>query len=172
MAKKLIYHGTIYRFDTPSLYKCKDRKDFGKGFYLAEDLEHAKSIARNNYAVRHVGSKYIYSYKIDIEEMRKSGIKIHEFKSPSYEWIDYVIKSRSLVKTEEFDVIIGPTADKSAQVIIEKFYNRWGLEAENIEKDRLLKELNATYYGKQYCFKTQRSINYLNMHFCERRVII
>lgn len=47
----IIYHGTIYNFKEPSLFKCKDRKDFGKGFYLAIEISHARDIATKNYAL-------------------------------------------------------------------------------------------------------------------------
>lgn len=55
----IIYHGTIYNFKEPSLFKCKDRKDFGKGFYLAIDISHARDIATKNYALHGYKEKTI-----------------------------------------------------------------------------------------------------------------
>ena len=40
MIKKL-YHGTKVYFDEPDLKKAKNRKDFGKGFYLTTNYDQA-----------------------------------------------------------------------------------------------------------------------------------
>lgn len=169
----MIFHGTVYDFDIPALSKCKDKKDFGKGFYLAENIEHARSIAQKAYLTKsYIKNKFIYSYKIDIAEMRKLGLKVHVFNEPNYAWLDFVIKNRKLLDVEEYDVIIGATADRSAQTDIEAFYKIHGLNATNVEKDRLLKNLQIKNYGRQYCFRTQRAIDYLNTHFVERRTFV
>lgn len=169
----LVYHGTIYDFDIPVLSKCKDRKDFGKGFYLAENIEHARSVAAKGYALSgYTGVKYIYSYKIDVAEMRRLDISVHQFDSANYAWLDFVIKNRNLLSADLYDVIIGPTADKSAQEDITDFYKKYGFNATKEEKDRLLKNLNLTKYGKQYCFRTEQALEYLNAHFCERRSFV
>lgn len=169
----LIYHGTVYNFDLPLLSKCKDRKDFGKGFYLSEDLGHARSIATKGYSLRgFTGEKYIYSYKIDVAKMRKLGINIHQFNSANYAWLEFIIKNRNMLDVEEYDVIIGPTADKSAQKSVADFYKLYGMGASNKEKDKLLQDLNITKYSKQYCFRTQKALDYLNAHFIERRSFV
>lgn len=166
----LIYHGTVYNFDLPSLSKCKDRKDFGRGFYLAEDIWHARSVATKGYITKgYNGKKYIYSYKIDVREMREIGLNVHIFKSVNYAWLDYIIKNRNMLNVENYDVVVGPTADRTAQESVVQFYTQYGLSATNLEKDRLIKGLKAENYSKQYCFKTQKAIDYLNNHFCERR---
>jgi hypothetical protein len=170
MGKIKVYHGTIYNFDLPSLSKCKIRKDFGRGFYLADDISHAKGIAEKGYFSNPNNTqKFIYAYKISIQEMRDIGLNIHEFNSTNYAWLDFVLRNRCLLTVENYDVVIGPTADKNAQDDIEEFYKQFGLNANNHQKDILLNRLNTTKYGKQYCFKTDRAIKYLNENFIGRR---
>lgn len=167
----LVYHGTVYNFNLPSLSKCKDRKDFGKGFYLSEDINHARSVAERGYVTNgFIGTRYIYSYRIDISEMRRVGLKIHQFNSANYSWLDFIIKNRNMLDVENYDVVIGPTADKKVQVILSNLYKTYGMNLTNEEKNKIIQSLNVSRYGKQYCFKTQRALNYLNSHFCERRI--
>lgn len=169
----LVFHGTVYNFDVPLLSRCKDYKDFGKGFYLADDLEHARSVARKGYLLNPYNSeKYVYSYRIDLSEMDKLGLKIHIFRGADYSWLEFVMRNRNMLDVENYDVIIGPTADKDAQKDIESFYRKYGWNASEQAKDMLLMKLKTDIYGKQYCFRTEDAINYLNKHFCERRSFV
>ncbi len=166
-----VYHGTIYDFKSPLLEKCKDRKDFGKGFYLAHEIAHARDIAKKNYLVHNASHAYIVSYKIDIAELRELGLLVHEFREPNKAWLDFIIKNRNLLSTEDYDVVIGPTADSAAQAIITSFYENNGLNATKSQVDAVIKQLKTSVYGKQYCFRTLQAIDYLTEHYCERRQI-
>ncbi|MBQ8234039.1 MAG: DUF3990 domain-containing protein [Bacilli bacterium] len=170
---KLLFHGTIYDFSVPDLNYCKDKKDFGKGFYLAEDLNHAKSIANKSFLIsRYAEYKYIYSYRIDVSELRESNLNVHEFREANIAWLDYIMKNRMKINDDDdYDVVIGPTADAEAQCLVMKFYHEHGLNATNNQKASFIQKLKPCIYGRQYCFKTDKSLEYLNNHFVERRTI-
>ena len=43
----ILYHGTNIHFNDIDLQKSNNNKDFGKGFYLSEDLKQAEVILFN-----------------------------------------------------------------------------------------------------------------------------
>lgn len=167
---RIIYHGTIACFTEPSLYFCKERKDFGRGFYLSDNINQSKGIADKQLMMHSANnSKFIYSYRIDINDMR-SKIDVHEFRDASIAWIDYVIKNRCKINNiDKYDVVIGPTADRNAYMIIDEFYERYGDNASDFLKNELIKNIDCHRYGIQYCFKTDKALKYLCKHFLERR---
>jgi hypothetical protein len=168
VANRLLFHGTVHFFENPDLSKCKDRKDFGRGFYLSDDINHSKSLAKGRLMNPTVKS-YLYSYRVDIEDAIKYGLNVHKFDRPNYEWLDYISNNRTLQTVEEYDIVIGPTADAAAQKII---MNYCVSDRSNKDKDNAIRELNALKYGTQYCFKTEKAIEYLNTTFVERREFV
>lgn len=46
MSDLILYHGTIAEFSVVDLKHCKDKKDFGKGFYTTTDAHQAITLAK------------------------------------------------------------------------------------------------------------------------------
>lgn len=46
MSSLILYHGTTADFSTVDLKHCKDKKDFGKGFYTTTDINQAQNLAK------------------------------------------------------------------------------------------------------------------------------
>lgn len=46
MSRIILYHGTIADFNIVNLRYAKDKKDFGKGFYLTSDINQACTWAK------------------------------------------------------------------------------------------------------------------------------
>ena len=42
----ILYHGTTADFSVVDLKHCKDKKDFGKGFYTTTDINQAINLAQ------------------------------------------------------------------------------------------------------------------------------
>ena len=47
MSDLILYHGTTADFSVVDLKHCKDKKDFGKGFYTTTDINQAVNLAEN-----------------------------------------------------------------------------------------------------------------------------
>ena len=45
---KIVYHGSTTLFDAIDVNKGKPYKDFGRGFYVTENPNHAKNLALRN----------------------------------------------------------------------------------------------------------------------------
>jgi len=88
--KIVLYHGTNQEFETIDLSKSKDKRDFGKGFYMTTLKEQAAQWA-NNMLVRYGGSnKYIYKYELEITE----DLNVKYFDSLCVEWLQMIRDNR------------------------------------------------------------------------------
>lgn len=167
-----LYHGSIANFDYIDLRYCLERKDFGRGFYMTENLDIAKAWGLRQRRGNTRIPAYVYMAKIDIEEMRKV-LNVHVFKE-SIPWVDYIIYNRIIgykniglgKLPEEYDVVIGKIADGPAQTAVQEFYNEYGLSASMEAKTKLIRELSKKDLKNQVCFKTERAVRYLE--HCQR----
>ena len=73
----ILYHGTPVKFDEPSLERCKPHRDFGCGFYLAQDYMDALPMAVRNSAIG-----YVQTY--ELEDI--NGLSVLELDGYSDEW--------------------------------------------------------------------------------------
>lgn len=164
MSEIKLYHGTGNLFKEVDLLHSKNRKDFGFGFYLTSDYNQAKNwaitIASNNSSVA-----YVNMYKIDTSKLSK--LRQHKFNKASREWVKYIIRNRYATndKYKDYDVVIGKVADARANIIINKYIAKYGVDGclnETEIQDALIIELHPERLVDQYCFKTECAISLLN----------
>ena len=82
-----VYHGTTSLIDVIDVLKGKPYKDFGRGFYVTQDINHAKSLAIRNKAIEKerlgkVVPAYIYTYTLDLSHTKKFNTKIFNEANP------------------------------------------------------------------------------------------
>ena len=113
-----LYHGTGMKFNIPKLEKCNRYTDFGRGFYLTHELERAKEWGKN----RNPRKYYVNVYEIVddyINSLRQQGFSILQFQEASAEWAEFVYRNRLDESFEHhYDIILGPVADNSLQVML------------------------------------------------------
>lgn len=88
--KEKVYHGTADRFDSIDLNAGKKYKDFGNGFYLSFNKEHAEKKARLMAKIRKSDAKYVYVYstlQVEFEKLYKLG-RVKIFHEPDIEWVE------------------------------------------------------------------------------------
>ena len=167
MSSLILYHGTTADFSTVNLKHCKDKKDFGKGFYTTTDINQAINLATrmqdteiNNGNV--YAKAYVYMFKIDKEDLKK--FHTHNFQTASISWIDYILKNRySEYRNQyDYDIVIGRVADVAAKRVMNLFVKRYGLKATKEQKQQLIFDLHPSNLTDQYCFKTDQSLEILN----------
>ena len=162
MAKIILYHGSPNKIVTPTFGLGDDKHDYGKGFYLTENIELAKewAVCRPN---EHNG--WLHKYEFDTE-----GLKIFDFeKINALSWLAELMKHRDAadskryrvlakkfidkygVDTGEYDVIKGWRANASYFFIAKEFVR------DNIDLDILEKLLSLGGLGIQYCIKTEKA---------------
>jgi hypothetical protein len=109
-----LYHGSfIPDIKYPDLSKCRQKTDFGKGFYTTTSLEQAKkwAILRKNRG--HAKEAYIVEYEIDDAVLSSETYKIKHFDGATKEWLEFVFNNRKGITAETFDMVMGPVANDS-----------------------------------------------------------
>ena len=158
MDKIVLYHGSPDKEITPVFGGGQDKHDYGRGFYLTENIELAKewAVCRPNET-----NGWVHKYELDCE-----GIKIIDFqKLDVLAWLAELMKHREAadsrrykmlsvkfiekygVDTSHYDVIKGWRADASYFYIAREFVR------DNIDFDILEELLSLGGLGIQYCIK-------------------
>lgn len=160
MSKIILYHGSPNKSFTPTFGKGDDKHDYGRGFYLTEDINLAKEWAvcrpdENN--------GFVHKYELDLDDL-----KILDFQSKSIlNWLAELMKHRDAsdskryrilselfiekygLLTDEYDVIKGWRADASYFFIAKEFVR------DNVDLDILEELLCLGGLGIQYCIKSE-----------------
>ena len=151
----ILFHGAKNELiGRPTIKYSEDKKDFGKGFYLGENIKQAISFV----SVYNNPSLYIFNFN-------HKNIKIKEF-DISKEWMlliayfrgridkykDSNIIKKLLKQIEDVDVIIAPIADNSMYEILQDFISG------EITDEQCVASLSANRLGKQYVFRNDKVI--------------
>lgn len=145
MRKIILYHGTLDKIVAPTFGCGDERHDYGKGFYLTENLELAKewAVCRPN-----GDNGWVHKYELD-----SKGLKILDFQKMNVlSWLVELMKHREAadskryrmlakqfiekygIDTSEYDIIKGWRANASYFYIAKEFVR------DNIDID-ILEEL-------------------------------
>ena len=167
MGKIILYHGTPDKVVAPIFGGGDDKHDYGRGFYLTENVDLAKewAVCRPNEV-----NGWVHKYELDID-----GLKILDFlEHDVLSWLAELMKHRDAadtrryrmlaekfidkygIDTSSYDVIKGWRADASYFYIAKEFVR------DNIDMDILEELLSLGGLGIQYCIKTQKA--YAQLH--------
>lgn len=138
-------------FNEPSLSRCKPHRDFGCGFYLAQNYMDALSMA-----IKNTSAGYVQTYEIS----NVDGLTVLELNGYSDEWLSFIVRSR-LGMRSNYDLVIGNTAGGGIN-LKSKFskHRNAGTPADEVAAVMRM-ELTSTLLGVQYAFLTQRAISRL-----------
>lgn len=149
----LLYHGTPMNFDIPSLEKCKPHRDFGRGFYLAQNYFDALPMSIKN-------SYYGVVQTYELEDIGDLNVLVLD--GYSDEWLSFVVRSR-LGAVSDYDIVIGNMAAGGANLKA-KFSK---FRANNVAADEvaaiMINELTRTALGVQYAFLTPVALSKLRL---------
>ena len=166
MDKIILYHGTPNEIVTPMFGRGNDKHDYGRGFYLTENIELAKewSVCRPDDK-----NGWVHKYELDC-----NGLKILDFqKADVLTWLAELMKHRDAadskryrmlatqfiekygINTDKYDVIKGWRANASYFYIAKEFVR------DNIDIDILEELLSLGGLGIQYCIKSELAFSKL-----------
>jgi len=166
MGKIILYHGTPDKEVVPTFGLGDDKHDYGRGFYLSEDIELAKewAVCRPNET-----NGWVHKY-----ELQTKGLKILDFQEKDVlAWLAELMKHRNAddskryrvlsvkfiekygIDTSEYDIIKGWRANASYFYIAKEFVR------DNIDMDILEDLLSLGGLGIQYCIKTEKAYSKL-----------
>lgn len=151
----ILYHGSKYKFDEIDLSKCKDGKDFGKGFYLTRNLQQAIKWAKRN-----DGKGFLYSYEFNEECLEESSsFFIRKLTKYDKEWADFVCKCRLELYETRDDIIYDRMAD-SKFFILTSALERYYYHQISLKQLLFVARFTDESYD-QYCFKTEKACKQL-----------
>ena len=167
MKNLYLYHGTSDKVVTPFFGGGDDKHDYGRGFYLTENLDLAKewAVCKPNES-----NRWVHKYELDYD-----GLKILDFQEKSIlSWLAELMKHRDAanskryrmlaakfidkygIDTSEYDVIKGWRADASYFYIAKEFVR------DNIDVEILEQLVSLGGLGIQYCIKSE--LAYTRLH--------
>lgn len=160
MSKIILYHGTSDKTVVPTYGLGEDKHDYGRGFYLTENINLAKEWA---VCVPNQENGWVHKYELDISEL-----KILDFQKKNIlSWLAELMKHRDAsdtkrykvlsekfierygIETEKYDVIKGWRANASY------FYSAKEFVRDNVDIEILEELLSLGGLGIQYCIKSE-----------------
>jgi len=183
MSKMVLYHGTLSQFDTVDVARGKGYKDFGKGFYLTADKNHAIKLVKRN---RQIAIKrrellqlpkinilmYLYKFELDMKLLIDPRFKVREFRDNEImEWVEFVLENRAnATKSHDYDIVIGATADDDTRLSLQIYrIGGYGDVNSEIAKNALVAALKLDVYPRQIYFGTPTAAD--ELEFIERVAI-
>lgn len=151
-----LYHGSNVTIDKVDFSKCHPFKDFGCGFYLTDNLKHAKNMAFRR-CQRAGGEECVTSYDFDFHNASQN-LNIKIFNKASEEWAEFVMTNRNESishPAHDYDIVIGPIADDSVVMSFRLFQDGY------ITIQELVKRLEYKELSTQYFFHNEKALSYL-----------
>lgn len=166
MGKIILYHGTPDKIVAPKYGGGDDKHDYGRGFYLTENVELAKewAVCRPNEE-----NGWVHEYELECDDL-----KILDFQEKNVlAWLAELMKHRDAadskryrmlsakfigkygIDTSQYDVIKGWRANASYFYIAKEFVR------DNIDIDILENLLSLGGLGIQYCIKSEKAYSKL-----------
>jgi hypothetical protein len=154
MSLVTLFHGSNQDFEAVDLSKSRDKRDYGRGFYMTTMKVQAMSWARNMF-IRHKGSgQYVYEFVLEIS----TDLKVKHFGGISPEWLDMVKRNRIHGGTRhEYDIVRGPVADDNTMRTLALFV------AGIYDEETALRQLKFFKINDQVSIHTERALAKLKM---------
>ncbi len=157
--KLIVYHGSDSVIDNPKYNGGRRFSDFGNGFYVTTNIEMAKSWATR----KKDKPAYVNKYTLITEGLISLTFDL------DLDWLLFIAYNRGLVENEEvkniisqkykdidqYDVIIGPTADDRMFDTLNMFLSN------TITLEHCIQALNSMDLDIQYNIKSIKGINNL-----------
>lgn len=146
-----IYHGSIDIVDKPELRKSNRTLDYGSGFYATTSFKQAEDWVRRRMNENEVTHGYVNTFELDEKTLQRLNTLI--FKSPTEEWLDFVMQNRTQKDfTHSYDIVYGPVAN-------DRVYAAFALyEGGLLNKQQLIAELKTYKLIDQYFFHTEAAL--------------
>lgn len=155
----MLYHGSNVKIDRIDLSKSNVGKDFGVGFYLTQNRDHALGQAQRKIEMFSFGVPTLNAYFFDENELQNGELAVKTFDDYTLEWAEFVLMNRqsnSRTSLHGYDVVVGPVANDTVGYQIRRLLGNL------ISMEQFLKELK---YPKemsiQYFFGTEKALKYL-----------
>ncbi len=162
-----LYHGSYMIVSDPDLSKCKEGKDFGRGFYVTTSLQQAERFAGTS--VKKAVSNRIISkdskigYVSSFTYKHNQESSIYEFEDADPDWLHCVVTHRrphlfpkEVFRWKEYDILCGKIANDNTNLVITAYMD--GLYGSLFSHDAdmiAIHFLEPENLKNQVCFRTE-----------------
>jgi len=123
------HHGTNTIIDAIDLALCRSRTDFGKGFYMGNNLGEARKWAISQSMATETPIVMRYVLSSGVFNIDDSNLNRLWFSSPTVQWLDFVRDNRRLVAPNtpnseprhNYDIVYGPIADDKVVDVVDEY---------------------------------------------------
>ena len=109
-----LYHGSNMHFSQIDLSLCNPYKDFGRAFYLTDDIKQALTVANARSDI-FGGMPVIHEFLFEDQRLTDGSLRFKSFDGYTEEWADFVYKHRNETIfppfMHDYDVVYGPIAN-------------------------------------------------------------
>lgn len=157
--KTTLYHGTVSEIQKVDVRLGGERKDFGRGFYMAISKNQAIGMMHKKYreSVRRSRGKkddafFERLYEIILDADYAENLKIKVFDQADLEWLDFILLCREKGGIpHDYDMVVGPTADDDTAFCLKAYWDGlYGKVRSDAAKGILLNNLETENLGIQY----------------------
>lgn len=144
-----VFHGSLEEIVNPLVNVGRDNLDFGKGFYVTDIRQQARTWAeiKSRYFLN--ATAVINEYLLDFDEAVKE-YRYKRFDRYNSEWLHFIVDSRDGKKVwSKYDIIEGGVANDRVIDTVEAF------KAGQINEEQALKELSKHQPNNQICILKQ-----------------
>ena len=120
-----LYHGSTMTVRKPTARRCREKTDFGKGFYTTTSPEQAEKWARikkNRAGAKKEARAVVSVFEFDDSMLNNSQYKTMHFDGATAEWLDFVVANRR-GGSHNFDMIMEPVANDKLYATISLYEN-------------------------------------------------
>ena len=139
----ILYHGTTQVIREVDLSKGRLRTDFGRGFYLGNNLEVAEKWAISRAVFS--GTPVVMRYTLNFAVFSDEAVNSLNFDEPSVEWLNFVKDNRQRNNTgntgdlrHRHGIVCGPIANDKVNFVVEDYIKGKISAAEAIAKAKTL----------------------------------
>jgi hypothetical protein len=166
---KSFYHGTNIVIDAIDLNLCRSRTDFGKGFYMGNNLGEARKWAMSQSMTTEIPTVMRYALNSEIFNLNDSNLKRLWFSSPAVEWLDFVRDNRRFVAPyaknfeprHDYDIVYGPIADDKVVDVVDEYIDGLITAEEAILRVKVIPSVF------QMSFHTPLALSYIDQSLTE-----
>ncbi|MCL2283667.1 MAG: DUF3990 domain-containing protein [Fibromonadales bacterium] len=153
-----LYHGSNQVIKSPDLSKSRKFLDFGSGFYLSVSQKQAQNRANSAKLFFEFGVPMVNVFDFNNSA---SNLSILQFESANIAWLDFVLANRVGTQTEQYDIVIGPTANDNTILTIDQYMQGMFDHLEN-PKAMVIQLFQPEKLDTQYLFATEKALGHLS----------
>jgi len=115
--------------DDIDLSLCRSRTDFGKGFYMGNNLGEARKWAISQSMATETPIVMRFALRSGVFNFNDNNLKRLWFSSPTVEWLDFVRDNRRLIAPRAqileprhtYDIVYGPIANDKVVDVVDEY---------------------------------------------------